>query len=505
MADRNRRVRGELRAGSRAWLRLATDDRLVAFVRRGDARAFEILYDRHSRELLAFCRYMLGSQQDAEDAVQSTFASAYRALQADERSVALRPWLFAIARNHCLSILRRPRPTGELDGATAPGEDPSARAEQREEVRHMLASLRELPERQRAALLLSGLHGFGHAEIAALLGVRTDQVKSYVYQARSSLISDRQAHGADCGTIREELATARGAALLKGHLRRHLRVCPGCREYAEELSRKRHQLGSLLPVAPSMTLKRRALEAALGKGPAPGTCLGGATARSSVAGATVELAGGGVKALVAKLLAGMACLGAGTGVGTIVVGAAAVRPGRAAPTSGQLTLAHLRLAAAVRPAGASGPADSHSDQAASQLADGGSTGDQPSRLSPVVTRQRSPASQNDSGRAAGAGKSNPGVGNAGAPVKGNGGNPGKGSAGKGNAGNPPGNGNGGNPGKGNAGQPGKGGSGNHGKGNSGNHPGNGNAGIAGKGNPSKGNPGPQGAASHGASGEGNGN
>src|ERR1700676_3760047 len=80
-------------------LRFAPDDRLMSFVRRGDATAFEILYDRHASELLSFCVYMLGSRHDAEDALQATFASAFRALNADSRDVVLRPWLFTIARN----------------------------------------------------------------------------------------------------------------------------------------------------------------------------------------------------------------------------------------------------------------------------------------------------------------------------------------------------------------------------------------------------------------------
>ena len=120
MATRNRLIT----AGSRVRLRLASDDRLVAFVRRGDRTAFEALYERHSGELLSFCIYMLGSRHDAEDAVQATFMSAYRALRADERPVTLRPWLFTIARNESLSILRKRRPTVELNGEPALGGDP---------------------------------------------------------------------------------------------------------------------------------------------------------------------------------------------------------------------------------------------------------------------------------------------------------------------------------------------------------------------------------------------
>jgi RNA polymerase sigma factor (sigma-70 family) len=308
-------------ARTRVRLRLASDDRLVAFVRRGDIAAFEVLYERHSRGLLSFCLYMLGSRPDAEDAVQTTFASAYRALRADGRPVALRAWLFTIARNDCLSIMRRRRPTVELNGELALRGDPLKELELREEVRHMLEGIRELPERQRAALVLAELHGLSQVEIGGVLGVEPEQVKAYVYQARSNLVSARRARETDCREIREELATARGAALLRGRLRRHVRSCDDCRVYADGLARQRHQLGALLPLVPSLVLKYRALEEALGIGGAdPATYAGGATVGGAVAGGAAEIAGGGVKALAVKLAAGVALLGASAGVGASVIG-----------------------------------------------------------------------------------------------------------------------------------------------------------------------------------------
>ena len=233
---------------------LATDEQLVSSIRGNDPAAFEALYERHQRELLSFCLYMLGSRADAEEALQVTFASAYRALLADERPVVLRPWLFAIARNQCLSILRRRRPTVELGGEAATGDDPAASGdlfrelELREEVRHTLAGVRELPEGQRAAMVLAELHGLSQSEIGSVLGLRPEQVKALVYQARSSLISERSARDADCREIREELDTARGAALLKGKLRKHVRALPGLPHL-----RRRH-----VPPAP----RRRGLPAA---------------------------------------------------------------------------------------------------------------------------------------------------------------------------------------------------------------------------------------------------
>ena len=101
-------------------LKLASDERLVALVRHGDERAFEAIYDRHNRGILAFCRHMLGSREEAEDAVQHTFLSAYRVLRDSEQDVALRPWLYAIARNRCLSMLRARREDDPLADAAEP-------------------------------------------------------------------------------------------------------------------------------------------------------------------------------------------------------------------------------------------------------------------------------------------------------------------------------------------------------------------------------------------------
>ncbi|MCW3032676.1 MAG: polymerase, sigma-24 subunit, subfamily [Solirubrobacterales bacterium] len=345
MAERNR----GFAAGSRVRLGLASDEWLIACVRRGDTAAFEALYDRHVRELLGFCVYMLRSRQDAEDAVQATFASAYRALQADSRPVALRPWLFTIARNDCLSILRRRRPMVELNGQVAPDADPVDQIALREEVRRVFEGLHGLPENQRAALVLAEVHGLSHQEVGQVLGVRADQVKAFVYQARSKLVSERAARDVDCREIREELATARGAALLRGRLRRHMRSCPDCRVYADGVARQRRQLGALLPVVPSLALKYRAIEQALGVGAAdPVAVAGGATVAGTAAGTAAELAGGGFNALVCKVAVGVACLGASAGVGVSVLDTppAASQPGSASGATGSTAA----LLASVSPA-----------------------------------------------------------------------------------------------------------------------------------------------------------
>lgn len=302
---------------SRVRLRVAGDDRLVELVRRGDRTAFEVIYDRHSTALLSFCVYMLGSHQDAEDALQATFSSAHRSLLADDRSVALRPWLFAIARNACLSILRQRRSWVELNGEPALGADPLHQLEVRDEVRHVVDGLLSLPEPQRAALVLAEMHGLSQSEIATMLGVQPKQVKAYTYQARANLLSDRAARETDCREIREELTTARGAARLKSRLRRHLRACDGCRDYERGLLHHQRQLGALLPVMPSLALKARTLEAALGSAGVGGSHSGVRAVGGGAAG-TAALAGG-IKSLAATLVAGVACVGA-CGVGASLLG-----------------------------------------------------------------------------------------------------------------------------------------------------------------------------------------
>jgi DNA-directed RNA polymerase specialized sigma24 family protein len=96
-------------------LRLSSDERLVARVRAGSEAAFATLFERYRGPLLSFCRHMLGSQEDAEDAVQLAFANAYRHMLRTDRELRVRPWLYRIARNQCITTLRNRRPQAPLD------------------------------------------------------------------------------------------------------------------------------------------------------------------------------------------------------------------------------------------------------------------------------------------------------------------------------------------------------------------------------------------------------
>jgi RNA polymerase sigma factor (sigma-70 family) len=271
-------------------LALAGDDRLVEQIRRGNEAAFAVAFERHSGPILSFCRHMLGSREEAEDAVQQTFAAAYSNLVEGERDIRLKPWLYAIARNRCLSVLRarREHASDELEIETAGLQE---QIQRRAELRNLLRDLGDLPEEQREALLLAELGDFSHAEIAGVLDCEVPRVKALVFRARSGLMERREARDTPCAEVREQLANLRGGSLRRTEIKHHLRVCEGCREYRAEVRRQRTLLAAALPAIPSTGFKGGVLGAILGYG---GGSAGGGAAGAAGSSALAKLALAGV-------------------------------------------------------------------------------------------------------------------------------------------------------------------------------------------------------------------
>jgi RNA polymerase sigma factor (sigma-70 family) len=246
---------------------------------RGDQAAFAALYEKHHQALYRYCRSILHHDEDAQDALQSTMAKAFAALQTDKREIELKPWLFRIAHNEAISILRRRRETTELPDVPelSPLED---RVLDREELRILQLDLADLPERQRAALVLRELNGLSHAEIASVLEITPANVKQTIFEARTSLFACREGREMGCHDVRRMLSDGDGRILRGRGLRAHLRTCPDCRRFQSDLQQRPVALKLLVPPMP--TAAAASMLSSL---------LGGGTAAKLLA--CVAIAGGG--------------------------------------------------------------------------------------------------------------------------------------------------------------------------------------------------------------------
>jgi RNA polymerase sigma-70 factor (TIGR02960 family) len=196
---------------------MVTADRLSR-ARAGDGEAFRELAESHRRELQVHCYRMLGSFQDAEDAVQETMLAAWQGIGGfTEERASLRTWLYKIATNRCLNARRaasrrparewdvsqfeapvptprdevawlQPFPDAFLEGAAGGPLGPEARYEQSEAISlAVVAALQVLPPRQLAVLILRDVLGFRAREVAEMLEVTVGSVSSALKRARASL------------------------------------------------------------------------------------------------------------------------------------------------------------------------------------------------------------------------------------------------------------------------------------------------------------------------------
>jgi RNA polymerase sigma-70 factor, ECF subfamily len=166
----------------------ATDRALIDRHVAGDRDAFGELVRRHQDRLWRVALRTLGNPDDAADAVQDAFVSAYRAAGAYRGDAAVTTWLHRIVVNACLDLVRRrsSRPTAPLD-ETAAGLAGADALSPRETAHEVLSALRQLPVDQAAAVVLVDVEGFSVADTAAILDVPEGTVKSRCARARSRL------------------------------------------------------------------------------------------------------------------------------------------------------------------------------------------------------------------------------------------------------------------------------------------------------------------------------
>lgn len=220
-------------------LRLLSDERLAGRAAAGDQRAFAAIYRRYRQELYRFTLAIVGDAEDAADVLQSTMVKAMRALPGERREIQLKPWLYRVAHNESVELLRRRRAavqlSPELPAADPP---PHEEAEQRSRLRTLLRDLEELPDRQRSALLMRELAGLGFDEIAGVLEASRGVARQTVYEARLSLRQMEEGRGLECRSVTLSLSEQDGRVVRRRDLRAHIRECPTCRGVQEETGRR---------------------------------------------------------------------------------------------------------------------------------------------------------------------------------------------------------------------------------------------------------------------------
>jgi RNA polymerase sigma factor (sigma-70 family) len=177
----------------------ATDEALAERCQQGDAQAFEELVERYHRPLYHFAYRLLGRAEDAEDATQDTFIQVYHALPGARLDLPLRPWLFCIARNRCLDMLKRKRPVvfsalvmADDDGLgflDVPAGDPlpDELAERADLQRVLGAAIDALAPAYREVVALRYAGDLQFGEIAAVLGMPENSVKTRFQRAKAAL------------------------------------------------------------------------------------------------------------------------------------------------------------------------------------------------------------------------------------------------------------------------------------------------------------------------------
>ena len=178
------------RADSAPWANVDDAD-LVRACLSGHSEAFDVIVERHRRQVYLLCHRYVANHEDAADLAQDTFVRAFKGLKGFKGQATLTTWLYRIAVNVCLNrlSLKTPRPGAlhsddHLDDRIERPDASLLRQERAEEVR---AAIRRLPRKQRATLILRVYHDLPHEEIASILGSSVGAAKANFFHALANL------------------------------------------------------------------------------------------------------------------------------------------------------------------------------------------------------------------------------------------------------------------------------------------------------------------------------
>jgi RNA polymerase sigma factor (sigma-70 family) len=225
-----------------------TDERLVAWVRRGDDRAFEQLYERYQRRIAAYVYGMVNDYGRAEDLTQEIFVSALRRMRATERPIAFKPWIYEIARNACIDQFRRSRRTeevsfdadeglGALEAARlTAGHTPDVAVDAKQQIDDLCGAFGGLSDAHHEILVMRELEGLSYREIGERLGLSRPSVESTLFRARRRLTEEYEelVSGERCRRVTDMLASGVDSLGVRDERRlaRHVAHCQPCRRQA---------------------------------------------------------------------------------------------------------------------------------------------------------------------------------------------------------------------------------------------------------------------------------
>ena len=225
------------------------DESLASRAAAGNSAAFAALCERYHEPLLGYCRSILLNAEDAHDATQSALENALRALPRREPGRPLKPWLYRIAHNEAINIVRRRQPVASGvdtdDLLTVPG--PEVDSEQRTRLAQLVDDLRMLPERQRGALVMRELSGLSYDEIGVALGVSNEAARRAVFDARTALHDAVDGRATECTSVRRCLSDGDRRHLRARGVRAHLRACDDCQTFERAMGMRQTDLHMLGP------------------------------------------------------------------------------------------------------------------------------------------------------------------------------------------------------------------------------------------------------------------
>jgi len=174
-----------------------TDIALMALIKEGEVKAFELLLSRHQKSVYNLALRFLGDPDDAEDIMQNTFIRVYKASQTYTPEAKFTTWLYTIVKNLCFNVLRSRRSAEiiSMDSEYLPElpartEDPIERISRSQVRETVIRAVNNLPENMKMAVILSKYHDLQYDEIAAIMGCTVNAVKLRVHRAKIILAKE---------------------------------------------------------------------------------------------------------------------------------------------------------------------------------------------------------------------------------------------------------------------------------------------------------------------------